>query len=618
MYSKQDSKRRQLTIYYSFFILKAVMQYQKCSCSVLLIGALMLRITGGFGQSKSTEPSVKVVIDRIVTRLYQQLSPSQLDTIQQPFILNFLTQSDRKILATRYLTFSVNVPSVVSLMRDHAQKTVPFWLQASGFVKTNMVVKNEEYTYEVWQKKVNPSQIELGINGFDKHRPVYFVSVCPQKATEKLIISAISPHQTLATMQTGAFTYHDWDDLVLTEVPDALKGQILLQTIRGRAREAHLIGAFRKTITPSSAKPDQVLLTWSGDPATSMDIQWRTSSAVKTGGVQYWINGQKDTLSAQASRFLMEDRLLQNDRYVQRFTATLTGLKPGTTYTYRVGTKQGVWAEPATFTTKQVESNGFSYIWFGDTHKSPQWGQMARQAAKRHPEVAFYSIAGDLVSTGLHRDEWDELWLQAGDIFRQKPLMPIPGNHDSQDGLGAWMYQEMFSLPKNGPASAPSEQTYAFTYQNALFLMIDGTSPIEEQTAWIKQQLANSKADWKFAFFHFPPYNYEEDYALIRKEWCSLFDQYHVDMVMSGHVHYYMRTKPMFAEKPVDSPAKGTIYTISVGIPGHHEHMPPEEYAVLRYPKGNYYQHIAIKGKTMVYTCYDPEGQVKDQLQISK
>jgi hypothetical protein len=52
----------------------------------------------------------------------------------------------------------------------------------------------------------------------------------------------------------------------------------------------------------------------------------------------------------------------------------------------------------------------FSFIWFGDTHYSPIWGDMAQKAIKRHPETAFFSIAGDLVSTGLHRDDWDQLW----------------------------------------------------------------------------------------------------------------------------------------------------------------------------------------------------------------
>ncbi|WP_169518496.1 purple acid phosphatase family protein [Spirosoma panaciterrae] len=570
---------------------------------------------------KSAPTSVKEVVDKAVTRLYETHKPEQLDTISQAYILQFLTESEKEVLATKYLTFDVDVPAVVSLMRDQNQKVIPFWLNGSGFQKTTLVVKNEEYTYEVWQKAVQPGTVQLGINGFDKHRPVYFISVGPQKPGDKLTITNVYPaSQTLDTLRVGAFTYHDWSDLTLTEVPESLRGQMLFQTIRGRAREAHLVGALRKTVAPSQKRPDQVLLTWSDDPATTQAIQWRTAPSVEDGWVQYWKTGTTDTLSKQATAFRMEDRLLQNDRYINRFTAQLSGLKAGTAYGYRVGSKTGSWSVPATFRTQSATTDGFSFIWFGDTHKSPDWGTMARKTLERHPDVAFYSIAGDLVSTGLHRDEWDELWQHSGDIFRYKPLMPIPGNHDSQDGLGAWMYQEMFSLPQNGPtrSDVPTEQTYAFTYQNALFLMIDATSPIEAQTAWIREQLARSKADWKFAFFHFPPYNFEEDYRDIRREWCRLFDEYHVDMVMSGHVHYYQRTKPMFAEKPVASSAKGTIYTISIGIPSEHEVWPDADYAQVRYKRGPFYQHMTINGKTLIYTAYDKDGHVVDDLKIVK
>ncbi|GAB3898995.1 hypothetical protein GCM10028803_19370 [Larkinella knui] len=560
-------------------------------------------------------------MDGAVTRLYKTLKPEQLDTISQSYVLHFLTDDEKKVLATRYVTFEVDAPVTVSLMRHQEQKVQPFWLENSGFKKTDRIVKNEEFTYEVWQKNFDAGKVELGINGFDKHRPVYFISVGPQKPGDKVTISNVFPaSQTLDTMRVGAFTYHDWSDLRLTEVPESLRGQTLFQTIRGRAREAHVVGAFRKTPNPATDQPDQILLTWSGDPTSTMDVQWRTAATVSDGLVKYWLTGTTDTLTASATAFRMEDRLLQNDRYVNRFTAGLSGLKSGGTYGYCVGSKSGSWSAPASFQTQSASATGFSFIWFGDTHKSPDWGSMARKTLVRHPEIAFYSIAGDLVSTGLHRNEWDELWLYSGGIFRQKPLMPIPGNHDSQDGLGAWMYQEMFSLPKNGPKTTdvPTEQTYAFTYQNALFLMIDATSPVEAQTAWIREQLAGSKAVWKFAFFHFPPYNFEEDYPDIRKEWCRLFDQYHVDMVMSGHVHYYQRTQPMFAEKPVSSPAQGTIYTISIGIPSEHKVWPDADYAVVRYKNGPLYQHLKIDGKTLVYTCFDQDGKVKDELTIKK
>jgi hypothetical protein len=232
--------------------------------------------------------------------------------------------------------------------------------------------------------------------------------------------------------------------------------------------------------------------------------------------------------------------------------------------------------------------------------------------------VAFYSIAGDIVSTGLYRDEWDRLFYYADPVFRYKPLMPVPGNHDSQDGLGAWMYRDMFSLPENGPAGVKPELSYSFTYRNSLFLMIDVTSPVASQSSWIEQQLKGSATTWKFAMFHFPPYNYEEDYSEIRKEWCVLFDEYHVDMVMSGHTHYYMRTKPICNERVVGDPSQGTIYVISVGIPGNHENMPPEDYAEVRDGKGWLYQHMEIEGNRLTYKSLDINGKSVDAFTIEK
>jgi predicted phosphodiesterase len=314
----------------------------------------------------------------------------------------------------------------------------------------------------------------------------------------------------------------------------------------------------------------------------------------------------------------MEDRLLQNDRYIHRFTAKLKSLKPGNSYQYLVGSSNGSWSDVASFHTEAENTDKFSFIWFGDTHKSPKWGDLLQKSSQKYPEAAFYSIAGDLVSTGLYRDHWDELFHHAGTVFQYKPLMPVPGNHDNQDGLGAWMYQEMFSLPKNGPAGILPELTYAFNYGNALFLMIDATQPNNLQTDWIEKQLENTHVVWKFAMFHFPPYNYEEDYADIRQKWCTLFDKYHVDMVMSGHTHYYMRSKPVFNEKVVDDPSKGTIYVISVGIPGDHKNLPPEDYVVIQDKKGWRYQHIEINKNKLIYKSLDIDGNIKDEFVIAK
>lgn len=532
-------------------------------------------------------------------------------------VMTLFSDNEKQVLSTCHWMFNVNVPVVVSVMRSRKQEIVPFWLSKSGFVKTNMTMKNEQTTYEVWQKSYDAGKVGLGINGFENYTLHYFVSVAPQNKNDQLRFSNFFPeHQYVGILKDSAFTYHDWDELVLTNVPEAMKGQKLLTTIRGRGVETHLIGAFRKTDYPSSKTPDQIMLTWSSSPSTGIDVQWRTDTTVTDGMVKYREKGNTQEFAAKASKYKMEDRVLMNDRYINRFTAELRDLKPGTTYEYQVN-PQSDWSGNSTFST-QADDDQFSFIWLGDTHHSPKFGEIIHLAEKTHPDAAFYSIAGDMVSDGLHRNQWDDLFEFSKDIICCKPMMNVLGNHDNRSGLGALMYRELFSYPKNGPAGVEKEHTYSFKYKNALFLMIDATSPIDTQTVWIQDQLAHTDATWKFAMFHFPPYNWEEPYYNIQKAWVPIFDKYHVDMVMSGHIHYYMRSKPMKDGQVVASYKDGTAYIISIGIPERTRQMTDEPYAVTRNAEGHLYQYVKINGKELSFISVNASNKVIDSFSIKK
>ncbi|GGW28443.1 hypothetical protein GCM10007383_12210 [Arenibacter certesii] len=571
--------------------------------------------------AQRSNASIKEVMDNVITRLYNEVEFNNYESIDDTFLLDFLDDSEKLTLATRYQYFKVNVPVTVSLMRHTNQNTIPFWLEDSGFVKTNHRVKNEVFEYEVWQKDFEPGWVNLGVPGFDLDRVTYFISVGSKNSNDELIISERYPEQfSLEEFKVGAFTYHDWSGLKITDLPKELQGHILFTTVRGRARESNVVGAFRHSLFPSSQQPDQIMLTWSKDPTNSIDIQWRTNTSVNDGTVMYWKQNTKDTIISKASKSGMEDRMLYNDRYINRFTANLKDLEAGTTYEYQVGSVDSKsWSSVLSFKSEAKDAKEFSFVWFGDTHKDPDWAEMLNDAHIRHPETTFYSIAGDIVSTGLYRNEWDEFFGYSKDVFSYKPLMPVPGNHDRQDGLGAWMYYELFSLPKNGPDKVDSESTYAFTYGNALFLMIDSTQPNDAQTQWIQEQLENSNAVWKFAIFHFPPYNFQQPYFDIQKEWGVLFDRYHVDMVMSGHIHYYMRSKPINNGKVVDSFQDGTVYAISIGKnEDRHDNIGEEPYAEKRFKKGQFYQYMTVSDKAMKYKAYNKSGEIVDEFVIEK
>lgn len=566
---------------------------------------------------RQTDETVKQVMDTVIENLYRTMSMTELSELDNQKVISLFSKDELEVLSSKHWMFDVNVPVMVSVMRSSEQKQLPSWLKPEGFVKSDMVVKNEQTKYEVWQKAFKKGRVGLGINGFENYSLHYFVSVTPRNKGDQLVLSNFFPdNQYVGVMNVGAFTYHDWDELILTEVPDALINQKLLTTFRGRGTETHLAGAFRTTAYQSSKVPDQVMLTWSSDPSTGIDIQWRTDTTVAGGVVKYRLEGSTRELSVNAVKYRMEDRVLMNDRFINRFTARLRNLKPGAMYEYQI-IPQTDWAEKRSFSTP-AHDDQFSFIWFGDTHYSPRFGELFTKADSTHPDAAFYSIAGDMVSDGLFRNQWDALFEFPKDIVCRKPFMSVLGNHDNRSGLGALMYRELFSYPANGPEGVEKEHTYSFRYKNALFLMIDATSPIEEQSSWIETQLANTDATWKFAMFHFPPYNWQEPYVNIQQAWVPFFDKYHVDMVMSGHIHYYMRSKPMKGGKVAASYNDGTAYVISVGIPTDKGEITGEPYAACRNTMGHLYQYLQINGNELTFRAVNFEEKVIDSFRIKK
>jgi hypothetical protein len=145
-------------------------------------------------------------MDGVLAKITAALSEHQLMKLDERAIQPFISPEDRRVFATEYWCFDANVPVVVSVMRDETQPTTPFWLPEAGFQKTDIEVKNEEYTYEVWQKTFAPGRVGLGINGFDKHRPHYFVAVGPQHPGDKVELSHFVPaDQQVFEMKVGAY-----------------------------------------------------------------------------------------------------------------------------------------------------------------------------------------------------------------------------------------------------------------------------------------------------------------------------------------------------------------------------------------------------------------------------
>jgi 3',5'-cyclic AMP phosphodiesterase CpdA len=90
------------------------------------------------------------------------------------------------------------------------------------------------------------------------------------------------------------------------------------------------------------------------------------------------------------------------------------------------------------------------------------------------------------------------------------------------------------------------------------FFALDSNYMDKEQLDWLDKELAASGSDWKIPFFHHPLYSsgstHGSDMAL-RDQLEPLFLKYSVDVVFSGHDHFYERIKPQ----------KGIQYFVSGG-----------------------------------------------------
>ncbi len=561
-------------------------------------------------------------------RLKREMNTNELSQLTTKQVENFLTSKEREILSTEHISFRVNVPVRVSVMRDTRLGEEPFWLFEQGFQPTGIKVTEGKSVFDVWQKDFEAGWIGLGVNSLSGTGNHYLVSLAPKVPGARIEVTDLYPGQLrTAAFQAGVEPYID-EPATLKSVPPELEGQILIQTDTEREEDARLVNVFRWTQYVASEKPDQVVLTWSENPKTSQSIQWRTSLKASRGYVRYQKKSEyasfqrRKPTQAAATTTKLETPTLLNDPVVRRHTAVLRGLTPGTTYVYSVGDGSADgWTELAEFTTAPSGIEPFSFIYMGDAQNGlDRWGTLVHNAYRSRPDAAFYIMAGDLVNRGAERNEWDSLFHNAAGIYDRRPLVPVIGNHECQGGQPR-LYLEQFALPTNGPAALTPKRAYSFEYGNALFVVLDSNLDPAKQAPWLEQTLSQSKATWKFAAFHHPAYSSggNRDNSEVRASWTPLFDKYHLDMALQGHDHAYLRTYPLKNSQRVASPKEGTVYVLSVsGTKMYRQDQ--HDYTEFGMSNVATFQvlDIQISGNRLLYRAYDLDGKLRDEFVIEK
>jgi predicted phosphodiesterase len=109
------------------------------------------------------------------------------------------------------------------------------------------------------------------------------------------------------------------------------------------------------------------------------------------------------------------------------------------------------------------------------------------------------------------------------------------GNHDEPS-------QRLYK-----PFNMDDKRYYAFRRGDVEFFALDSTYMTPEQIKWLAEALEKSDAKWKIPYFHHPIYSSgakhgsELDLQVLIE---PLFLKFGVDVVFSGHEHFYERLKP--------------------------------------------------------------------------
>jgi predicted MPP superfamily phosphohydrolase len=175
------------------------------------------------------------------------------------------------------------------------------------------------------------------------------------------------------------------------------------------------------------------------------------------------------------------------------------------------------------------------------------------------------------------------------------------GNHDDPS--------ERFYKPFN----MNGERYYSFKPADGVrFYALDSTYMDDKQLQWFEGQLKMSGSEWKIAFFHHPPYSSGETHGsdeTLRTQLEPLFVKYGVNVVLTGHEHFYERIKPQ----------KGIAYFITGSSAKLREgNIRPSDFQAAGFDTGYTFMIVEIDGNDMYYQALTDAAKTVDSGSIRR
>lgn len=313
------------------------------------------------------------------------------------------------------------------------------------------------------------------------------------------------------------------------------------------------LGTLRPAASVSASTvrhgPSRILLTQGGSTSTTQLISWTMGQ--KTGGMrlQYRVAGTWSVKSVAAKRRTPIETKYSGTR-APRYLVSLTKLRPGTTYSYRIVTRYGI-TKWYSFRTESPKAESVTFIGLGDTQVANRGVPKLtiKKALKAAPKAAAVLQAGDVVNNPTKDSQWAGLFSAIGTSGRTRDWVVSIGNHEecvliTCKAGNSQAFRNYFAFGSNGyPEQGP---TWFFTdYPGVRIVVLDtfaetaGTT----QAAFLDHALATNKKPFSIVLMHAPVYSSAagrkspSQMRAIRK----VIEKHDVDLVLNGHDHTYAR-----------------------------------------------------------------------------
>jgi 3',5'-cyclic AMP phosphodiesterase CpdA len=142
------------------------------------------------------------------------------------------------------------------------------------------------------------------------------------------------------------------------------------------------------------------------------------------------------------------------------------------------------------------------------------------------------------------------------------------------------------------------------------FFALDTVNLDDEQLIWLDRELSLSQAEWKVVFFHHPLYGSGRySFSSAARRWTleQVFIEHEVDLVFSGHEHFYERMKPQ----------SGVMYFVAGGSGSVRQgDFRPGPYSAAGYDRDLTFMLVEIAGEAAYFRAVNRAGEIVDRGKI--